>query len=76
VNPSVSESVFDFRGTEVALFVAGAIITIFIFGFSVWLFVRAAREQRVQEELERREFQRADEARRTAAAARTSEAKQ
>ena len=58
MNPSVSESVFDFRGTEVALF------------------VRAAREQRVQEELERREFQRADEARRTAAAARIPEAKQ
>jgi flagellar biogenesis protein FliO len=46
VTPPPSESVFDVRATELALFVGGALATLLTLVVAAWLFVRASREER------------------------------
>jgi len=55
VDGSLDGGVFEFKGTEMVLFVGGAIITVAVFAFALWLFRRASREHDAQEEAERRE---------------------
>ena len=50
---SLDSGVFDFKGTEMVLFVGGAVVTVAVFAFALWLFRRASREHAAQEERER-----------------------
>lgn len=47
--------VFDAHGTEIALFVAGGVVTLVVLGIAAWLFMHASREERRQREAERKE---------------------
>ncbi|MFM7052433.1 MAG: hypothetical protein ACKOYN_09925 [Planctomycetota bacterium] len=49
------QGVFDAHGTEVALFIAGGVVMVVVFGIAAWLFVHASREERRQREAERKE---------------------
>jgi hypothetical protein len=55
VDGTLDSGVFDFKGTEMVLFIGGAIVTVAVFTFALWLFRRASREHAEQEEAERRE---------------------
>ena len=50
MNPSEAEGVLDVRLTEIALFVGGGIVTLMVLALAIWLFVRASREEREQDE--------------------------
>lgn len=52
---SASESVFAFKGTELVLFIGGAVVTLAVFAIAVWLYRMSSREHREQLERERRE---------------------
>jgi len=51
----VEQGVFDVQGTELALFVAGAVVTLVVLSIAVWLFIHASRDERAQRERERKE---------------------
>jgi preprotein translocase subunit SecG len=56
MNPvPVDKGIFAVEGTELALFAAGAVVSIVVLVFALVLFIRAAREHDKQEKLEREE---------------------
>jgi len=62
MNPSTTEGVFDVRGTELVLFIAGGIVTVVVFAVAVWLYRASVREHRAQLDAERREREAKDAA--------------
>jgi hypothetical protein len=56
MNPTPTDGgVFAVQGTELVLFLGGAVVTVMVLALGIWLFVRASREHRAQEDAERRE---------------------
>ena len=49
------QGVFDAQGTEIALFIAGGVVTVAVFCIAAWLYMHASREERQQRERERKE---------------------